>query len=397
MDFKPTVWDDSDPEYAPCKKKVRQSYYWAAPKKYLKLGFTLKTVRLEGSVGDGLDLERAAHCRALTREMLEWYEGKTNGKNPGSWAWLIARYLHDEDSDIHDVKANTRENYRREVLKIEKAIGNVLLCDTDFTRMKKWQRIMAEKGRSTHYIKSFFTHVSILLSYGIKIEEPDCARIKAIRGEMRIKSGPRRQVFITREEVEQVVDRADTLGKPWLSLSLLMRFEFMLRGVDVYGQWVEDDAKQGGIRHHGRIWIDGMTWDEVSPDAMSITHVISKTKDSMPEPYTFSLEHLPDIRRRILATPTERRTGPLIVDATGLPPKRGMVSKAFKTIVRDLELNEALQIRDGRSGGITEAKAMVAPQTLQHAAQHQNQHTTDRYARDRSGSANEVIELRAKR
>ena len=53
--------------------------------------------------------------------------------------------------------------------------------------------------------------------------------------------------------------------------------------------------------------------------------------------------------------------------------------------------------RDGRAGGITEAKAMVDPYTLQHAAQHQNQNTTDRYARDRSGSANKVIEMRAKR
>lgn len=74
-----------------------------------------------------------------------------------------------------------------------------------------------------------------------------------------------------------------------------------------------------------------------------------------------------------------------------------MVGKRFKAIIRHLEMDEALQIRDARAGGITEAKAMVDPHTLQHAAQHQNQHTTDRYARDRSGSANTVIEMRAKR
>ena len=70
MIFDEAVWDDSKPEYAPCRKPVRNVFYWAAPKKYLKAGFTLKTVRLEGTKGDGHDLERAAHCRSLTREML---------------------------------------------------------------------------------------------------------------------------------------------------------------------------------------------------------------------------------------------------------------------------------------------------------------------------------------
>ena len=214
---------------------------------------------------------------------------------------------------------------------------------------------------------------------------------------MRIKGGARRQVFITRQDVDVVVAEADRRGWGHLSLSLLLRFELMLRGVDVYGQWVPAENNEGGIRHHGAIWVDGMTWDMVAPDVSQITKQISKTRDSMPEPYTFDLTHLPDLRRRIMAIPMDKRTGPLIVDQSGLPPKQGMVSKRFKIITRHLGLDEALQIRDGRAGGITEAKAMVDPYTLQHAAQHQNQNTTDRYARDRSGSANKVIEMRAKR
>ncbi|MDG3089212.1 hypothetical protein P7F88_25450 [Vibrio hannami] len=72
------------------------------------------------------------------------------------------------------------------------------------------------------------------------------------------------------------------------------------------------------------------------------------------------------------------------------------MSKRFKTVVRALELPDHLQIRDSRSGGITEAKGIVHPTVLQHAAQHQNGSTTDRYIRDRSASANQVIELRAR-
>lgn len=401
MNFKQSLWDDSDPLYAPCMKKIRNGYFWVPPKKYRDQGYGIKTYKLEGAVGDGEDMARARHARALTREMVNWYEGVTEGKQPGTWAWLIARYLNDEDSDIWEVRSNTRKQYKEVTYMIERAIGSVFLAETDFTRMRAWQRVMREKGRSASYIKRWYNHLSMILSYGIKIGDAetrdDCLRIKAIRGEMRIKGGARRQVFITRQDVDLVVAEADRRGWGHLSLSLLLRFELMLRGVDVYGQWVPAENNEGGIRHHGAIWVDGMTWDMVAPDVSQITKQISKTRDSMPEPYTFDLTHLPDLRRRIMAIPMDKRTGPLIVDQSGLPPKQGMVSKRFKIITRHLGLDEALQIRDGRAGGITEAKAMVDPYTLQHAAQHQNQNTTDRYARDRSGSANKVIEMRAKR
>lgn len=397
MHFEPSLWDDSDPGYAPCCRPIRKGFYWVAPKKYLTAGFTLKTVRLEGTAGDGLDIERAAHCRALTREMLQWFDGETKGKEPGTWAWLIARYLKDEDSDIWEVRPSTRASYRYEVQKIEKAIGTVLLAETDFTRMKKWLRLFREKGRSAHYIKAFFSHVRILLSYGVKLECPECRRIKPILAEMRIKSSARRATFITRPQVDAIVAEADKRGWGHVSLSLLLRFELMLRGVDVYGQWVPAEGNTGGIRHHGMIWVDGLTWDMVAPDMSAITKQISKTRDSMPEPYLFDMTHLPDLRARLLAIPKERRTGPVIVAADGLPPKKGMVGKWFKQIVRHLELPEELQVRDSRSGGISEAKSMVDPYTLQHAAQHQNQNTTDRYARGRSESANKVIEMRSRR
>jgi hypothetical protein len=61
-----------------------------------------------------------------------------------------------------------------------------------------------------------------------------------------------------------------------------------------------------------------------------------------------------------------------------------------------LELPDELRISDARSGGITEAKALVDPKTLSHAAQHTQLSTTDLYTRDRSGSANKVIALRAR-
>ena len=116
------------------------------PKKYIDLGYAIKSIRLEGAVGDDLDTERARHCRVLTRELLNWHEGETHGKEPGTWAWLIARYLHDEDSDIQEPRPNTRKQYKEVTHMIENAIGEVLLCETNFQRMKSWQRMMRENG-----------------------------------------------------------------------------------------------------------------------------------------------------------------------------------------------------------------------------------------------------------
>ena len=397
MRFKPALWDDSDPTYAPCMSKIRNGYVWVCPKKYREAGYSIKTYKLNGTVGDGMDLDRAAHARALTREMMTWFEGETAGREPGTWGWLIGRYLSDEYSDIHDVRPNTREKYRKELARIEQAIGEVLISETDFTRIKTWQKAMRDKGRSTSFIKKWFTHWGLALSHGVKIGDPDCVRVKQIRSEMKIKTPARRSVFITREQVEAVVAEADSRGLGFLSLDVLIRFELMLRGTDVHGQWEPAEGREGGIRHHGKVWVDGITWDMLTPDLTRLTKVISKTRDSLTEAYEWDLTAVPDIRRRLAETPRESRTGPLIVAHDGLPPKSDYVTKLFKRIVRDLGLPDELQIRDSRSGGITEAKSLVDPYTLQHAAQHTQQSTTDIYVRGRSDAANKVVQMRRKK
>ena len=190
---------------------------------------------------------------------------------------------------------------------------------------------------------------------------------------------------------------ADRTGKPHLALAILLRFEFILRGVDVQGQWVKAEGNQGGVRDNGQIWVDGLTWDMFDRDVTRFTKVISKTRKSLTEPYTFDLAHTPEIRQRLLSIPKHQRTGPVIVLPNGKPPKNGVLTRGFKEIIRALKLSNDLQIRDTRSGGITEAKGLVDPTTLQHAAQHTQGSTTDIYTRDRSGAASKVVELRAKR
>lgn len=394
MAFRDSVWDDSEPEYAPGMKKIRNGFYWVPPAKYKKLGYAIKQIKLEGTEGDDLTLDRARHCRELTREMLRWYDGETHGRQEGTWGWLIARYKTDEYSAFHDVGASTREGYRKWLDRIEVAVGDVKISETDYPRMMMWQRSMRDKGRSTSFIKKWFTHWGLALAHGVKLGDADCARIKGIRSAMRIQNAPARSSFITREQVNAIVAEADRTGARHVALSLLFRFEFMLRGVDVYGEWEPAEGRQGGIHDHGKIWVKGLTWEMFDPDVTRFTKVISKTAKSLPEPYAFDLTNVPSLRRRLLETPMDERVGPVIVLDHGKPPKAGVISRGFKKIVRDLGLPDDLRISDARSGGITEAKSMVDPLTLRDAAQHTQMGTTDRYVRNRSDAANKVVAIR---
>jgi len=414
MRFKEALWDDSEPSYAPFLKyrKDRDRYFWRPTKKYLDAGYSIKTYDLGGSKDDGLDTERAAQCRALTREMLTWYDGEKAGRKAGTWGWLIGRYLHDEFSSYKSVLPQTQDKYRQMLGYIEQAIGNVLIVETDFERIMGWKKVMQEKGRSVHYIKKWFTHWRLIVSHGILIGKEaqireNCLRIEAIRSQMRIQTPPRRSSFATRDQIDAIVAEVDRMGRPHLALAILMRFEFILRGVDVHGQWIRADGLEGGVRDGGQIWVDGLTWDMFDRDLTHFTKVITKTRKSLTEPYIFDLMNTPDIRQRLMDIPKEQRAGPIIVLPNGRPPKNGVLSRGFKEALRNVNdqrtieakplFPDDLQIRDTRSGGITEAKSLVDPTTLQHAAQHTQGSTTAIYTRDRSGSANNVVQLRMNR
>ncbi|WP_299938636.1 hypothetical protein [uncultured Pelagimonas sp.] len=394
-DFSEALWDNSDPLYAPFLKKKKGRYaYWQPSQKYIDHGWSIKSYRLQGVIGDGLDETRAKQCRELTRELCTWWEGEADTSiKAGTWGWLIKRYLTDEHSAIFEVSPATRDGYKKFLPRIEDAIGDVAIDDTDFAAMASWRKAMESKGRSTHFVKKWFRHFGIVVSHGIKLEVERCRTIKSITREMRITSPPRRAVYADRSQIEAVVAQADADGKLYLSLAVLLRFEFALRGVDVYGQWSPADGREEGIFHHGLIWSDGLTWEMIEPDLSSFCKVINKTKKTLPEPYQFDLTATPHIQERFASTPASRRFGPVIVLEDGTPPKKDVIPQSFRRIARNLGFPD-LQIRDARSGAITEAKALVDPMTLRNAAQHTQMQTTDIYVRDRSESANKVVKLR---
>lgn len=401
MRFEQSLWDDTDPDYAPGLSKTRGTFYWRPARKYVAAGYQIKSFKLGGEVGDGLDHARAYQCRELTREMLRWHEGQTSGREPGTWGWIIGRYLHDEYSDIQTVRPATREKYKREMARIEDAVSNVLLADTDYARLMEWRLTMQRKGRSNSFIKKWFTHWGLALSHGVKLGDAECIRIQSIRSRMRIAHTAPRAVYATREQVDAIVREVDATGALWASLAILLRFEFALRGTDVYGQWeMADENRGGGITYEPnegarrRVWVDGMTWDMIDAGVTRLTKTISKTAKSNPEPYVFPIEGVAEVQRRLLSIPLSERVGPVIKAEDGLPPKDGRITRLFKKAVRDLGLPDDLQLRDLRAGGLTEGSEYDNPWALQHAGQHTQITTTNRYVRDRDRGVREVVAFR---
>lgn len=400
MNFRDSVWDDSEPEYAPGKRTLRGKPVWRPTKKYLDAGFAVKMFRL-----DGTELEQAQKCRELTREMLRWYEGETKGRTPGTWGWLIGRYKSDDSSAIWDVQPSTREDYKKRLARIENAIGEVKIVQTNYERLILWRRSMEKNGRSRDYIKKWFDHFMIVVKHGILIGDPathaHCLTLKAIRGEMRIKSAPARTTFMTWPQVETLVQACDDADLGFLGTALLFRFEFALRGTDVYGLWEPAEGRTGGITHNNRMWTGGLTWEMFDRDLTGFEKVINKTRESMPEPYWWSLTAVSHLRERLMAVPIGDRVGPVIIARHGRPPWNGEIPTLFRKMRKESGLPDDLQIRDARAGGGTEIKNMVdagklSPMIVRDAMQHQQQGTTDRYLRDRSTSANRVVEMRQK-
>jgi hypothetical protein len=387
-----SVWDDSDPFYAPFMKQIRGAWYWVPSRRYVEAGYAHKTVRLDDPTPEG-NLARAAQCRRLTRDLLTWW-ATINGSayEIGTWGWLAHRYLTDDHSAVHDVRAGTRDTYRRWIETVTQRAGDQAIDTTSYAVMACWTRSMRAESKSADYIKRWWTHFGLIVSHGIRCEVDGCMKVKAVRSEMRIKAPAPKSVTATREQVRAIVAEADTRGMRLLSLAVLMRFELLLRGVDIYGEWAPAEGRKGGVQHNGMIWDGGLTWDMIAPDLSSITKVVSKTRDRLPEAYTWSLAPLPEIRARL--GHIQNRVGPVFVCDDGLPPRNNILAKQFATVRAAVGLSSSLKMMDLRSSGITEAKGLVSPFHLRDASQHTQISTTDRYVRGRSDAANAVVEMR---
>lgn len=398
MRYRESLWDGSEPDYAPGLSWSREYPYWRAPARYVKAGYSIRVIRLPGHKGDGEDLARAALCREHTQDMLRWW-GQDDAPRvaQGTWKWALSRYLTDSTSPIHDVKANTAAGYREDCAYWEAAIGAALMADCNHTEIMRWRNAMRDNGRSDSFIKRKFGALRRVVRYCAALEDADSARIEGILSRIRIKGSRPRVTAPTREQVEAVIAAADQAGHHSFALGLMLQWCLALRAVDIRGHWL--DLKPGetptGIAREGKRWADGLTWDMVDRDVRTLTKTPSKTEGHDPEPLRFDLTVIPEVRERLLRTPPESRVGPIILNRAGLPYTRNAWAHMWRKMARKAGIPDGIQVMDLRAGAITEGRLRGAsPYDLRDAAGHSQLSTTDRYTRDRSAGSANVLKVR---
>jgi hypothetical protein len=187
------------------------------------------------------------------------------------------------------------------------------------------------------------------------------------------------------------------LASNHFALGIMIQYEFALRAVDVRGQWLKTHETSGGIIRNGKRWQDGLTWDMFDLDLTTMTKLISKTRNSLPEPYEFDLTAVHEVRERLLAIRPSNAVGPVLLArrSGGLPFTNSGWTQAWSRLRKKAKVPKEIWMMDLRAGAVTEAKAMGAdPYMLRDAAQHVQSQTTDRYSRSRSDGANNVVRLR---
>lgn len=220
MSYSPALWDGSDPLYSPDTVRSKGYAYWRPSRRMVEQGYPSMRRRLPGKIGDGKDTDRAQLARDYTREMLRWHEETAPKVTPGTWHHLVASYMSDEASPFQEVKANTREEYRRNCNRWLDAISSAKVADATLAEIKRWQRTMAENGRTASDIKRQFTMLRLLVSYGKAIRFPGAREVQEVLEEVRIRGPKPRTVAPTAEQVLAIIAAADKAGDAMFALGL---------------------------------------------------------------------------------------------------------------------------------------------------------------------------------
>jgi hypothetical protein len=376
-----------DETCAPGLSATKGIFYWRAPKPAIAAGYSPARAKLSGRSGDGLDASRAAQCREMTTAALAWLQR-------GDWAYLIDRYLNDELSPVWEVKANTRDTYAFHLSRWRALIGSVPIAATCYMTIKGWQRDMIRDGRSAAYIKAMFVHLRIVAGYGVALRIPSAGDVKAILGEIRVAGAAARTAAPTSDQVAAIIAKADAAGEAAFALGMSLQWWLALRAVDVRGQWLrmQKGETPSGITRGGFRWADGLTWDMI--DGATLTKVPSKTAKKMPEPLVFDLSAIPDLIARLQAMP--QKIGPVIVDRHGMPYRKESWGALFRRFRDEAGVPDTIWMMDTRAGAINDARRNGASLIdMQHQANHASPATTNRYIRERSDTANRVIQMRS--
>lgn len=355
---------------------------WRAPKAGQKDGYQPKSVPIALDINDPADHPgiRAA-CEREQARYFEWRGAKANPVRVVTTVKDLSRlYQTHEASPFIQVKDNTMVTYLGELRLIERTVGDRTLASIKATDFRRWFDTARDsiEGGALRKAQGFIKRFRAIVSFGVMVEIPACARIKAILDEMRFEQPARRESAITYEMVKAIIAKAHELGRPSIALAQALQFETSLRQADVVGLWARSPNGEGSLYGvKGKRW-KGLLWQDISSE-MILSIKTSKTGATA----GYDLAAMPLVKAEIDRIPKEKRIGPVIInETTGRPYLSLVFSRNWRKIADKAGVPSTIWNRDSRAGAISEGdEAGATMSDLQRMATHTTSKMTCRYIR----------------
>jgi integrase len=351
--------------------------YWVCPEKDIRAGYPIKSIPLPREWTQG---EIDARCRQLWGALEDWRKGQYQKPTQHSIRWLINRYQTDEFSPYRNLRPETQRGYAEFSRIIEDEIGTRLLgYKPDRTPLisgedvLRWYTAWANEGRTLSRAKHLIAHLRLLSSYAVVIGVPSATEVRALLKVLRFPAPPPRDVAPTRAQVMAIVEKAKELGWYSIAATTLAQYELIERRTHIW-QW---------------------TWGQITPD-WRIVYFQNKKGAVRRE---FNLTTVQPLLALLQRTPKEMRLEgvPVILnDRTEEPWRRRYYAVVFRDVARAAGVPDSVWSMDMRAGGATEADATsgVTDRMLQDAGGWKTASMRDRYRRDKSRNAENVVDLR---
>jgi hypothetical protein len=321
-------------------------------------------------------------------------DGRTE---PGTLAHLIACYRTDKDSDFQSVRYSTRQNYDRNLRRLDREMGGAKLADLTLRDVLRSYERWTEGGKVAmgHQLVVL---LRTLMGFGTTLlEDPQCARLRGLLAK-RFEMPKAREVHLTSDQVRAIIDRAHYIGMHSIGMAQAFQFDFMLRQKDVLGEWVPDTEpgdsdvtmihkRQGHLK-----WLRGLRWSEID-DNLILRHITSKRQKLI----EVDLKLAPLVMFELQRLGERPTTGPIIrFEVTGRPYHAHQFRREWRMIADAVGVPKAIKNMDSRAGAITEATdSGVDLEHIRQAATHSDISTTLRYSRNAAKKTANVQQARA--
>ncbi|WP_114007575.1 hypothetical protein [Cohaesibacter intestini] len=380
------------------KKNGSVYYYWRATRAVSGnprvKDYPDQSVNLTSVAAD----KRPELCQTFTVQLKDWL--KNGRKNPkrydGTIESLSRIYETHPNSPFQAVKYSTQHAYLIEAKVLITAVGKRRIDKVTGADVIRWHKKASEPAsqrgpRRLRRAQGLVRHLRRIVSFGKMLRLHGCADFKAILSELRIEGPAPRKEAPEYHQVVAFIKEAHRHGRPSIALAQAIMFELTMRQSNVIGQWAPIGDEEGGIIAHGKRWEDGLVWQDIKNGVLTIdTSKTGATGKWIVDEYPLLVQELEKI-------PTEKRTGPIIIDENaGRPYFHRHFARKYREIAQAAGLPDKIWSRDYRAGGITEA--MDADANIEHARQHATHSDikmTGRYNRGSEKQTAKVARARA--